>query len=75
MSSNLNDITTKLSELDSKAKEFSDLLAYLANPPVDEKAVAVASGEVLADDGMSTSTIFMIIALGSLAKMNSLLLE
>ena len=52
-----------MASYDFSDQEFSDLLAYLANPPVDEKAVAVASGEVLADEGMSTSTIFMIIAL------------
>ena len=52
-----------MASYDFSDQEFSDLLAYLANPPVDEKAVAVASGEVLVDEGMSTSTIFMIIAL------------
>ena len=52
-----------MASYDFSDQEFSDLLAYLANPPVEEKAVADSSGDVLVDEGMSTSTLLMIIAL------------
>ena len=52
-----------MASYDFSDQEFSDLLAYLANPPVEEKAVADSGGEGLVDEGMSTSTILMIIAL------------
>ena len=42
--------------------EFSDLFAYLANPPVKEEPV-LATSEVLEESGMSTSTTIMIVAL------------
>ena len=51
-----------MASYDFSDQEFSDLLAYLANPPVKEEAVATSSGDLI-DEGMSTSTIFMIIAL------------
>ena len=51
-----------MASYDFSDQEFSDLLAYLANPPVKEEVVATSSAE-LQDLGMSTSTIFMIIAL------------
>jgi len=52
-----------MASYDFSDQEFSDLLAYLANPPVEEKAVAVSGGEGLVDEGMSSSTMLMIIAL------------
>ena len=44
--------------------EFSDLLAYMANPPIKEEPV-LAANETLLDNGggMSTSTLAMIFAL------------
>ncbi len=47
---------------DFSDEEFSDLLAYLESPPVDE--VVVSSGvQTVENQGMSNSTILMIIAL------------
>ena len=51
-----------MASYDFSDQEFSDLLAYLANPPVEEKVVA-SSEEGLVDEGMSTSTMLTIIAL------------
>ena len=51
-----------MSAFDFSDQEFSDLLAYLANPPIVE-VKNTASAASLADQGMSTSTKLMIIAL------------
>jgi cytochrome c551/c552 len=51
-----------MASYDFSDQEFSDLLAYLAAPPVKEEVVASSSGALI-DEGMSTSTMFMIIAL------------
>tara|TARA_B100000902_G_scaffold223063_1_gene211910 strand:+ start:1289 stop:2506 length:1218 start_codon:yes stop_codon:yes gene_type:complete len=51
-----------MASYDFSDQEFSDLLAYLANPPVKEEVIA-ESGGVTSDQGMATSTILMIIAL------------
>ena len=51
-----------MTSFDFSDEEFSDLLAYLANPPVEE--VVVSSGvQTVENQGMSNSTILMIIAL------------
>lgn len=42
--------------------EFSDLLAYLADPPIKVEPV-LATNEALVESGMSNSTIIMIVAL------------
>ena len=47
---------------DFSDEEFSDLLAYLESPPVDE-VVATSSVQTVENQGMSNSTILMIIAL------------
>ena len=47
---------------DFSDEEFSDLLAYLESPPVDE-VVATSSLQTVENQGMSNSTILMIIAL------------
>jgi mono/diheme cytochrome c family protein len=51
-----------MSSFDFSDQEFSNLLAYLANPPVKEEAVTASNTQAL-DDGISNSTILMIIAL------------
>ena len=51
-----------MASYDFSDQEFSDLLAYLANPPVKEEVIA-ESGGVTSNQGMATSTILMIIAL------------
>ena len=51
-----------MASYDFSDQEFSDLLAYLANPPVKEEVIA-ESGGVTSDQGMATSTMLMIIAL------------
>ena len=52
-----------MQSFDFSDQELDSLLAYLANPPVPEAAVAVAEGgAVVVDEGMSTSTFLMIIA-------------
>ena len=51
-----------MTAFDFSDQEFSDLLAYLANPPIEEEK-NIASATDLADQGMSTSTKLMIIAL------------
>ena len=44
--------------------EFSDLLAYMANPPVEEEPIIAANETVLDNGGgMSTSSLIMIYAL------------
>jgi len=51
-----------MTSFDFSDEEFSDLLAYLANPPVEE--VVVSSGvQTVENQGMSNSTMLMIIAL------------
>ena len=53
-----------MTSFDFSDDEFSDLLAYLANPPVKEDVVAAVGGGVSTNNqGMATSTILMIIAL------------
>ena len=53
-----------MQSFDFSDQELDSLLAYLANPPVPEAAVAVAEGgAVVVDEGMSTSTFLMIIAI------------
>jgi mono/diheme cytochrome c family protein len=51
-----------MASYDFSDQEFSDLLAYLEAPPVKEEIIA-SSVETLSDEGMSESTILMIIAL------------
>ena len=51
-----------MSSFDFSDQEFSDLLAYLANPPAKEEAIS-ASSESAMDEGMSNSTILLILAL------------
>jgi mono/diheme cytochrome c family protein len=51
-----------MTSFDFSDQEFSDLLAYLANPPIKEEIVSVSSANTI-DKGMSDSTILMIIAL------------
>ena len=52
-----------MQSFDFSDQELDSLLAYLANPPVPEAAVAAAEGSaVTVDQGMSTSTFLMIIA-------------
>ena len=52
-----------MQSFDFSDQELDSLLAYLANPPVPEAAVAAAEGgTVVVDEGMSTSTFLMIIA-------------
>ena len=51
-----------MTSFDFSDQEFSDLLAYLANPPIQEEKDIVSSTD-LSDQGMSTSTKLMIIAL------------
>jgi len=51
-----------MQSFDFSDQELDSLLAYLANPPVPEVAVAVAEGGAVVDEGMSTSTFLMIIA-------------
>lgn len=51
-----------MASYDFSDQEFSDLLAYLANPPVQEEKDVASTTDVV-DQGMSTSTQFMIIAL------------
>ena len=51
-----------MASYDFSDQEFSDLLAYLANPPVIEEAIAT-SNNIPIEEGMSTSTKLMIISL------------
>ncbi|MDG2286087.1 MAG: c-type cytochrome, partial [Alphaproteobacteria bacterium] len=51
-----------MTSFDFSDQEFSDLLAYLSNPPIQEVTIATANTD-LVDQGMSTSTKLMIIAL------------
>ena len=51
-----------MTSFDFSDEEFSDLLAYLANPPVEEVVVSSAV-QTVENQGMSNSTILMIIAL------------
>ncbi len=51
-----------MTAFDFSDQEFSDLLAYLANPPIQEEKNIASTTDVV-DQGMSTSTQFMIIAL------------
>ena len=51
-----------MTSFDFSDQEFSDLLAYLANPPIQEATITTANTD-LVDQGMSTSTKLMIIAL------------
>ncbi|MEC7646090.1 MAG: c-type cytochrome [Bacteroidota bacterium] len=51
-----------MTAFDFSDQEFSDLLAYLANPPIQEEK-DIASSTDLVDQGMSNSTQLMIIAL------------
>ena len=51
-----------MASYDFSDQEFSDLLAYLAAPPIEEKVVS-ADEAAIVDQGMSSSTILMIIAL------------
>ncbi len=51
-----------MTSFDFSDQEFSDLLAYLANPPVIEEAIAT-SNNIPIEEGMSTSTKLMIISL------------
>ena len=51
-----------MTAFDFSDQEFSDLLAYLANPPIQEEKNIASTTDVV-DQGMSTSTLFMIIAL------------
>jgi mono/diheme cytochrome c family protein len=53
---------TAMSSFYFSDEEFSDLFAYLANPPIKEEPV-LATSEVLEESGMSTSTTIMIVAL------------
>ena len=52
-----------MASYDFSDQEFSDLLAYLANPPAKEEVVATAASGQIIDDGMSSSTKLMIICL------------
>ena len=51
-----------MTAFDFSDQEFSDLLAYLANPPIQEEKNIASTTDVV-DQGMSASTQFMIIAL------------
>ncbi len=51
-----------MTSFDFSDSEFSDLLAYMANPPVKEDVAAI-NGEDINSQGMATSTILMIVAL------------
>ena len=51
-----------MTSFDFSDEEFSDLLAYLANPPVEEVLVS-SSNESTENQGMSSSTILMIVSL------------
>ena len=51
-----------MSSFDFSDQQFSDLFAYLANPPISEEEVVASNGSSL-DSGMSNSTLLMIIAL------------
>ena len=51
-----------MNSFDFSDNEFTDLLAYLANPPVPEIVLSQA-GELQSNEGMSSSTKFLIFAL------------
>ena len=52
-----------MASYDFSDQEFSDLLAYLANPPAKEEVVAATASGQIVEEGMSTSTKLMILAL------------
>tara|TARA_B100000900_G_scaffold69732_1_gene54958 strand:- start:13919 stop:15142 length:1224 start_codon:yes stop_codon:yes gene_type:complete len=53
-----------MQSFDFSDQELDSLLAYLANPPVPEAAVALSEGgEIVVDEGISTSTFLMIISI------------
>jgi cytochrome c551/c552 len=54
---------TVMTAFDFSDEELTALLGYLANPPVKDDAVAAGGNAVMADQGMSTSTKLMLIAL------------
>jgi cytochrome c553 len=54
---------TVMTAFDFSDEELTALLGYLANPPVKDDVVAAGGNAVMADQGMSTSTKLMLIAL------------
>ncbi len=52
-----------MNSFDFSDQEFSDLLAYLASPPVEEVLVSSSSNEDTGNQGMNSSTILMIVLL------------